>query len=212
MWNGVPRHARASRVARGQGPANLSGMHRCPWWFTRSFDNPLRRLFQDPARVLEPVVWAGRSVLDLGCGYGYFAVQAARMVGPYGLVHAADLQRRSLDALARRAARAGVAGRVRLHVGDVADLELPDPVDAAYAIWMAHEVDRLPQLAARLVALLKPSASFLIAEPKLHVGERRFLAIVDTFRAAGFVPALRHNVGLSRALVLVAPDRDAEQT
>jgi ubiquinone/menaquinone biosynthesis C-methylase UbiE len=180
-------------------------MHTCPWWFTRSFDNPLRRLFQDPRQVLEPLVWAGRSVLDLGCGYGYFAVEAARMVGETGTVHAADLQRHSLDVLARRAARAGVAERIRLHQGDVAELDLQEPVDAAYAIWMAHEVDRLPDLAARMAALLKPSAPFLIAEPMLHVTERRFAAILGAFRDAGFGPGTRPKVGLSRSVILVAP-------
>lgn len=192
-------------VAPDRAVRYLIGMHTCPWWFTRSFDNPLRRLVQHPRRVLEPVVWAGRAVLDLGCGYGYFAVEAARMVGETGRVHAADLQRRSLDVLARRAARAGVADRVRLHHGDVAELELPEAVDAAYAIWMAHEVRRLPQLAARLVTLLKPSGSLLIAEPKLHVTERRFLFILGAFREAGFVPGARPRVGLSRAVILVAP-------
>ncbi len=192
-------------IASGHPARYLIGMHTCPWWFTRSFDNPMRRLVQNPRRVLEPVVWEGRTVLDLGCGYGYFAVEAARLVGERGRVHAADLQRRSLDVLARRAARAGVAERVRLHHGDVAELELPEAVDAAYAIWMAHEVRRLPQLAARLATLLKPSGSLLIAEPKLHVTERHFLAILGAFREAGFVPGARPRVGLSRAVILVAP-------
>lgn len=55
--------------------------HTCPWWCTPLFDNPLRRRIQPAESTLEPVVWEGQRVLDLGCGMGYFALAAARLVG-----------------------------------------------------------------------------------------------------------------------------------
>jgi SAM-dependent methyltransferase len=85
--------------------------HTCPWWFNYTFDNPLRWLVQNPNRILESVVWDGQRVLDLGCGMGYMALAAARMVGERGVVHAVDLQQRSLDTLARRARRRGLQDR-----------------------------------------------------------------------------------------------------
>jgi hypothetical protein len=30
----------------------------CPWWLTYTFDNPLRKLFQDPFKILSPYVRA----------------------------------------------------------------------------------------------------------------------------------------------------------
>jgi precorrin-6B methylase 2 len=179
--------------------------HTCPWWFTYAFDNPLRRLFQPPERTLEPVVWEDQRVLDLGCGMGYFAVAAARMVGPDGRVLAVDLQQKSLNTLGRRAEKAGLADRIRLHHQDAAELALPGPIDAAYAIWTLHEMRPLEAVAERLGSLLPTDARLLVAEPKIHVSERGFGRILATLRDAGFVPGQRVKVGLSRALVLVAP-------
>ncbi len=179
--------------------------HTCPWWFTYAFDNPLRKLFQHPERTLESTVWEGQRVLDLGCGMGYFAVAAARLVGPEGRVHAVDLQQKSLDALERRAEKAGVADRIRLHRQDAAALELPEAVDAAYAIWTLHEMRPLDAVAERLAAVLPTDARLLVAEPKIHVTEHGFGRILATLRDAGFVPGQRVKVGLSRGLILVAP-------
>lgn len=191
------------------GPASGTWMttmaHTCPWWFTYVFDNPLRKLVQPPERTLESTVWEGQRVLDLGCGMGYFAVAAARMVERDGQVHAVDLQQRSLDALVRRAERAGVADRIRVHRQDATRLELPEPIDAAYAIWTLHEMRPLAAVAERLAAVLPTDGRLLVAEPKIHVTERGFSRILATLGDAGFAPGQRVKVGLSRALVLVAP-------
>ena len=87
----------------------------CPWWVCYSFDNPLRRLFHDPERLLDPYVKPGMTVVDIGCGMGYFTVGLAKLVGPEGKVIAVDLQQQMLDALERRARRAGMADRIVLH-------------------------------------------------------------------------------------------------
>jgi len=76
--------------------------HVCPWWLCYSFDNPLRRLFHDPERLLGPYVKLGMTVADIGCGMGYFTLGLARLTGPEGKVIAVDLQERMLAALESR--------------------------------------------------------------------------------------------------------------
>ena len=177
----------------------------CPWWLTPVFDNRLRRLIQPPESVLRLVAWPGGRLLDVGCGMGYLTVPAARLVGPEGRVHAVDLQRQSLEALVRRARRAGVEDRVSVHCADATDLRLPAPADAACAMWSLHEVASLDRLAGRLVWLLCSGAPLLVAEPRLHVSDRRFEQIVATFEKEGFSHNHRVKVRLSRAAVLLAP-------
>jgi SAM-dependent methyltransferase len=87
----------------------------CPWWLCYSFDNPLRRFIHDPERLLAPYVKPGMTVVDVGCGMGYFTIPLARIAGPGGKVIAVDLQQRMLDALVRRAEKAAVADRIDPH-------------------------------------------------------------------------------------------------
>lgn len=63
----------------------------------------------------------------------------------------------------------------------------------------------LEPVAAALAALLPTGAPLMIAEPWIHVSEARFGAILQCFREAGFLPAKRVRVGLSRALVMATP-------
>ena len=57
----------------------------------------------------------GEAVLDLCAGAGGKALQLAALVGPGGAVHASDVDQERLGRLARRAARAGASGIVRVH-------------------------------------------------------------------------------------------------
>ena len=86
--------------------------HVCPWWVGYFIDNPLRRWIHNPEQILRPYVKPGMRVLDFGCGMGLFAIAMAKMVGDDGCVVAVDLQRRMLDTLKKRAAKAGVAARI----------------------------------------------------------------------------------------------------
>ena len=81
--------------------------HVCPWWGGYFIDNRLRHLLHRPERILAPYVKAGMTVMDVGCGMGFFAIPAARLVGAEGRVIAVDLQQQMLDVLMRRAAKAG---------------------------------------------------------------------------------------------------------
>ena len=59
----------------------------CPWWLCFTFDNPLRRFFHDPYAILGPYVHPGDSVIDIGCGMGYFTIPLAKLAGPEGPCH-----------------------------------------------------------------------------------------------------------------------------
>jgi ubiquinone/menaquinone biosynthesis C-methylase UbiE len=177
----------------------------CPAWLSFTLTNIFRRMAQDPGRVLSPYVRDGDVVLDIGCGPGFFAIPLARLVGELGLVVAVDIQPKMLEKTKRRAVRAGVAGRIRLHPATTERLGLDTQADFALVFWMAHEVEDLDRLFSEILAALKPGGAALLVEPLAHVAERRFEEILSAARAAGFTSSPAAPVRLSRAVVLRKP-------
>ena len=172
----------------------------CPWWLCHSFDNPLRRLIQDPVRILNPHVQTGMTVVDIGCGMGYFTLELARLVGPDGKVIAVDLQEKMLAALDRRARKAGLADRIVLHRCRPDLLGVEETADFVLVFWMAHEVPDKPRFFAQISDLLKPGGRLLLVEPKFHVTRGSFRRTVEVCRAAGFRLLGEPAIILSRAV------------
>lgn len=46
-----------------------------------TFDNPLRRLVQNPYKILKPYIKPGWTILDVGPGMGYFTIPLATLAG-----------------------------------------------------------------------------------------------------------------------------------
>ncbi len=178
--------------------------HVCPWWFVRSFDNPMRRWFHDPDEIFSPFVRPGMRILDLGCGAGFNAEGLARLVGPKGRVVAVDLQPRMLAMTTRRLRQSGLAERVDLVQARVDDLGLEPqpPFSFAVAFWMVHEVEDLDRLFGQLRESLEPGGGLLICEPKLHVTGRAFEHGIRVALQAGFRESARPTIALSRAAML----------
>ncbi len=117
--------------------------HVCPWWIGYLLLNPLRRLAQNPQKMLAPYIEPGSIALDVGCAMGFFSLDMARMVGAEGKVVCVDLQQKMIDSLVRRATKAGVIDRIDPRVCDRSGLGLEDlggTVDFALAFALVHEV------------------------------------------------------------------------
>jgi len=157
----------------------------CPWWLCFSFDNPLRRLLHDPDRMLGAYVRPGHSVIDVGCGMGYFTIPLARQVGPAGRVTAIDLQEKMLSVVVERARRGGVAETIRTHLALPGSLGDHEQADFILAFWMAHEVPDQGRFFSQIRKLLKPEGLFLLVEPLIHVSRKNFLRTLKTANALG---------------------------
>lgn len=177
----------------------VRGRHVCPWWLCKSFDNPLRRLFQDPEKILEPHVKPGFTVIDVGPGMGYFTIPLLRLVGSGGKVVALDIQKRMLDALRQRADRAGLSGNLVTHLGKPGDPDMPDSADFILIFWMIHEVPDQQAFLSDLNACLRPGGRMMIAEPRLHVSAKRFQSTLDAAERVGLTLVARPEINLSRS-------------
>ncbi|MDR3435239.1 class I SAM-dependent methyltransferase [Telmatospirillum sp.] len=163
--------------------------HVCPWWLGYTFITPLRRLFQDPLKILAPYVHEGMTVLEPGPGMGFFTLDMARLVGSSGQVFAIDLQPEMLKVLRRRAVKAGLQGRVQSRLAQSDSLDIADlnrTVDFVLAFAMVHEVPAAHSFFGEMFDALKPGGTLLLAEPRGHVGAAAFQAELDTGAQVGF--------------------------
>lgn len=72
-------------------------------------DEAARRRWQHPESILEGVGLApGGTFADVGCGDGFFALPAARIVGPRGRVCGIDIDAEALDLLREKAYSEGL--------------------------------------------------------------------------------------------------------
>ncbi len=177
------------------------GEHVCPVWMAYTFDNPLRKLIHDPEKMFKGLVGKGRTVMDIGCGMGYFSIGMAKMVGGSGSVISADLQLEMLEILKRRAKAAGVGDRIRTHKCGGNSIGYSEPVDFILASWLVHEVPNLENFFREVRALMKPNARFLMLEPKMHVKKPEFDKSVELARTHGLVPLSNPPVALSRSIL-----------
>lgn len=163
----------------------------------------------------------GERVLDVGCGWGSFAIHAASTRGAQ--VVGITLSRAQADLAAKRVAEAGVADRVEIRVQDERDVA-DGPFDAIASIGMFEHVGaaRLAEYFAHLHALLRPGGRLLnhgISRPPGQKGSRfasrSFIEhfvfpdgelhevgrVVSTMQAAGFevrdVESLREHYALT---------------
>ncbi|HVE67992.1 MAG TPA: cyclopropane-fatty-acyl-phospholipid synthase family protein [Solirubrobacteraceae bacterium] len=102
----------------------------------------------------------GVRVLDVGCGWGSFAVHAAQRYG--ARVTGITLSEPQAARARERAAQAGVADRVDIRVADYRDLR-GERFDAVASIGMVEHVGaaNIDLYAARLAALLEPGGRLL---------------------------------------------------
>src|SRR4051794_39590836 len=102
----------------------------------------------------------GERLLDVGCGWGSFAVHAATRHGVH--VTGITLSEPQAAGARARAEAAGVADRVDIRVADYRELEA-EPFDAIASIGMVEHVGvaQIDTYARRLAALLRPGGRLL---------------------------------------------------
>lgn len=181
---------------------NDRSKHVCPVEIAGSLDNRVRKWLQDPRKILRPYIVEGMTVLDLGCGPGFFSVAMAQMVGRSGRVIAADLQEGMLRKLGNKIQGTELAERITLHKCEGNTIGWSENVDLILAFYMVHEVPDQGGLFHEMRSILKQNGQVFIVEPPFHVSKTAFEETIGRAEAAGFVPVGRPKVFFSRTVML----------
>jgi ubiquinone/menaquinone biosynthesis C-methylase UbiE len=177
----------------------------CPWWLGYVLASPIRKLMQDPEKILSPYVKAGMVTLDVGSAMGFFTLPMARMVGSGGRVIAVDLQEKMVDSLRRRAKRAGLEERMEFRICPADSLGIDDlagKVDFALTFAVLHEIPDIAGTFRAVAQALRRDGCLLVAEPTGHVTEEAFAATLALAKSAGLQVIETPSINRSRTAVL----------
>ena len=159
----------------------------CPVELANSLDNKIRRWLQNPQKILAPYIKEGMTVLDVGCGPGFFSMEIAKMVGRRGKVISADLQEGMLQKLHDKVQGTELEERMKLvHCGKN-KIHVQERVDFILAFYMVHEIIDKNSFFKELKNILNEQGQFLLVEPKLfHVSQKEFEATMKLAENNGF--------------------------
>lgn len=177
----------------------------CPWWAGPMLAGTVRRLVHNPARMIRPYLSAGMTVMDVGCGMGFFTVPMAKLVGAQGRVIAVDIQRNMLAGMLRHANREAVAARIEPHLCGADSLRVgrwTSAVDFILIFMMLHEVPDQERMILELYGALKPGGRLLFAEPIVHVSKKMYDSELVKMKAAGLRGLTAPKIPLCRAALL----------
>ena len=161
----------------------------CPWWLGYLLISPLRKLLQNPEKIIAPLVHEGMTVVEIGPGMGFFTLEIAKKVAASGRVIAIDIQPKMLEQLEQRAEKAGVRQRIepRLASSDSLGMtDLAEVVDLVFAYAVVHELPDDRAFFREAFGVLKRNAVLFLAEPGRHVSEECFNAELQKARVEGF--------------------------
>jgi len=174
----------------------------CPVEKAGGLDNSIRRFLQNPQKLLKPFISEGMTVLDLGCGPGFFSTEIAKLIGDSGKVIAADLQDGMLEKVSKKIRGTKLEQRIELHKCISNKIGVVEKVDFVLAFYMIHEVPDQDKLFRELKSILKPQGQIYIIEPKFHVSEKSFEEMIHLIKGIGFEIIDRPKVFFSRTVLL----------
>jgi ubiquinone/menaquinone biosynthesis C-methylase UbiE len=148
----------------------------------------------------------GSRVLDFGCGPGFFTREFAKRVADNGTVISVDVQEDMLHILREKMEPEGLMPRIMTHLCAPDTIGLPKEfegtVDAAFTLFVVHEVPDSQNLFQEISSLLVPGGLFFYSEPPYIVSGREFRANLVKAEKAGLDLVERRLFFVNRAAIL----------
>ena len=136
----------------------------------RFHDENIRRRWQNPEEILAEIGLRSRSTfVDLGCGTGFFAIPAAKIVGMNGKIYCLDSNPHAIKRLKEKATQLGL-GNLFLKVGEAEDTILCEGcADIVFFGIVLHDFDDPTKVLENAKKMLKPTGRLINLDWKKEV-------------------------------------------
>ena len=180
--------------------------HLCPYWAGYLQLIPLRKMYQNPVKILSPYITQGMTVADIGCAMGFFSLPASKLVGDSGHVVCIDIQEQMINTLNKRIKKHRLSDKITTRLSSIGSLNIQhmnDQIDFAFSIYAVHEVPDLVHFSADIYDALKPDGKLLILEPRGHVPQNLFEENIKVAELQGFNVLHQDKSLLNYSVVLI---------
>jgi predicted methyltransferase len=156
--------------------------------------------WQRPLAVIEALnLQEANTVVDLGCGSGYFALKLSSVVGPSGRVYAVDIRRLSLVFLWARSIRKNKPN-IKTVLAQPEDSHLPSHTNAVLLSNTYHELEKPDEILDRVFQSLVPGGRLVVVDPKTtEHGDLSAGSVEDRLRGRGFDIVMREDRFIDQA-------------
>jgi ubiquinone/menaquinone biosynthesis C-methylase UbiE len=185
--DGIGKFYLGREIAHVMGPGGIIWLERAE-----------REREERPQLVLDTLqIQPGQTVVDLGCGSGYYAFRMSKLVGPNGKVFAVDIEERMLQFVRERAQREAITNVTPIR-STASDPNLPpESVDLLLMVDVYHELEFPFEVMQKVREALKPGGRVALVEyraedPKVMIKEVHKMTqkqIIKEMKAVG----LRHS-------------------
>jgi ubiquinone/menaquinone biosynthesis C-methylase UbiE len=130
-------------------------------------ESRFRYRFFGPMQILRAAdIQPGQTVLEVGCGTGFFTIAAAKLLSDGGCLVAMDVLQMSVDEVSRKVQAAGLKN-VRVVKGEALDTKLDTETMDAVLMFGVIPAPMLPmdRLLPEMHRILKPGGTFSVWPP-----------------------------------------------
>ncbi|WP_423148072.1 class I SAM-dependent methyltransferase [Rubrolithibacter danxiaensis] len=142
------------------------------------------------------------TVLDLGCGTGYFTLEIANLLKNNGKVIASDVQKEMLEPLKQKLLNNVLQRLIEIHNNQENSIGLTEKVDFILAFYSLHEMRYIDSIIRDLSRIAKPETMIFISEQKFHVSKNTFRQIIEKMGNNGFEICDQPVIFFSRTVIM----------
>lgn len=168
-----------------------------------ALESSFRYRFQNPRKILKKHIHTGMTVIDLGCGTGFFTLEIGNLVGNKGKVFACDVQNGMIEILKHKLTNSELNQHIIVLNNQEDSLGLKEKVDFVFAFYSFHEMRSIDSIIYEISKILKPETKILISEQKLHVSKNAFDSIIQKMENNGYEICERPFIFLSRTVIMM---------